>query len=171
MTIFPSPVQNVYLVCDVYDNSLLEQFLAEDVSDVTAHPLAGQEEWLRETRQQFPESSTWHALLQSIDFTAINQLGYELAGTPTAYWVDKPGFKTAIHADNSRVQASLQVYLEDNHPKFGTQFYDENHQLIFTAPYLKNTGYFLINECQLHGMITPCPFVRKSTYAWLKPKS
>jgi hypothetical protein len=171
MIISPSPVEDVYIVRDVYNNSLLDQFLAENIIHVLSRPLTGQQAWLRETRQDFPKSSVWHAMLQSIDFTQINRLGYKLAETAPAYWLDMPGFTTGIHVDNLLVQASLQVYLEDNDPKFGTQFYDKNRNLIFTVPYAKNTGYLLINRRQLHGMITPCPFMRKSTYTWLTPKS
>ena len=58
-------VPGLYLVDQVYDTDLLDQFLAEDLSTVPAKSLPMQERWtLRKNYRIFPKSSHWHQLQQ-----------------------------------------------------------------------------------------------------------
>jgi hypothetical protein len=168
-----SSVENVlglYLVDQVYDPVLLDEFLQEDIEQVPWKSLPLQEHWLRKNYKLFPPGSCWHKLQQSVDYAPVNKMGYyKYSSMDTSYWVDLPGFKTGMHQDNAEVQASLQVYL-DTAPDLGTQFVDSSGG-IFAVPYKKNSGYLMINCGQLHGFPGPSPQPRLSTYTWLKPKS
>lgn len=165
-------VPGLYLVDQVYDTDLLDQFLAEDLSTVPAKSLPMQERWtLRKNYRIFPKSSHWHQLQQSVDYSPLNELGYyKYSPFDTTYWVDLPGFTTGIHSDNPGVVCSLQVYL-DTADELGTKFYNKDLGLVFTVPYKKNSGYMLINNGQLHGFPNPVTQTRYSTYTWLKSKS
>jgi hypothetical protein len=165
-------VPGLYLVDQVYDLQLLDQFLAEDLSNVPSKSLPMQEQWtLRKNYKLFPKTSCWNQLQQSVDYSPINKMGYyKYDPMDTSYWMDLPGFTTGIHQDNPGVVVSLQVYL-DTADGLGTQFYSDRSNLVFTVPYVKNSGYLLINAGQLHGFPKPVAQTRHSTYTWLKPKS
>ena len=166
------PVEHIpglYLVQQVYNLQLLDQFLDENIETVHHRSLPMQEHWLRKNYKLFPAGSTWHVLQNNVDWTAVNSMGwYKYSSLDTAYWIDLPGFSTGMHQDNAQVQASLQVYL-DTADNMGTQFQHNNE--VFTVPYQKNTGYMMINCGQIHGYPGPAPKHRYSTYTWLKPKS
>jgi hypothetical protein len=162
----------LYLVTQVYNLGLLDQFLAEDLSTVPTKSLSLQENWiLRKTYRLFPKTSCWNQLQQSVDYGPINNIGYYKKNLlHTAYWIDLPEFASGVHRDNTEVVASLQVYL-DTADGLGTQFYNNDLELIFTVPYVKNSGYLLVNNGQLHGFPHPVAQTRYSTYTWLTPKS
>jgi len=173
MTITPvAEVAGLYLVDQVYDIALLDQFLAEELSQVPTKSVALQEHWVfRKNYKLFPKQSCWNQLQQSVDYTLIHQLGYhKRQALDTVYWIDLPGFTTGVHQDDPGVFASLQVYL-DTAEGLGTQFYSNYFKLIFTVPYVKNTGYLLINSGQRHGFPQSVQKTRYSTYTWLTPKS
>lgn len=159
-------IAGLYLVQEVYDPALLEQFLLEDHDLLGAKKsLAGQEAWNRDCFRSFDHSSCWQQLLASMDTAPLGQLNLE--STSTAFWKDYPGFCCESHADNVLLEASMQVYLGDStDPAMGTQFYPD-----YTVAYRKNTGYLMINYQQLHGSNQPTQEMRYSTYTWLKLKS
>ena len=165
-------VPGLYLVDQVYNIDLLNDFLAEDLSKLPTKSIETQEHWIyRKNYKIFPKHSSWHQLQQSVDYNPINQLGYDKKNSlDTVFWVDAPGFTTGIHKDNPKVIASLQVYL-DTAEGLGTQFYNNYFKMIFKVPYVKNTGYLLINNGQPHGFPQSVQKTRYSTYTWLTPKS
>lgn len=172
MTITPvTEVPGLYLVDQVYDIELLDQFLAEDLSHVPTKSVASQEHWVfRKNYKLFPKQSCWNQLQQSVDYTLIHQLGYyKRQALDTVHWIDLPGFTTGMHVDNPQAIATMQVYL-DTADGLGTQFVDAPGT-VFTVPYRKNSGYLMINYEQLHGFPNPVQQTRRSTYTWLTPKS
>jgi hypothetical protein len=164
-------VPGLYLVDQVYNPALLDQFLDEDISHVLSKSLPLQEHCtLRKNYKEFPGNSAWHQLQKDVDYGPVNQLGYYKYGLlDTAYWVDLPGFVMDMHVDNPQVVASMQVYL-DTADGLGTQFVTA-HGTVFTVPYRKNSGYLMINCGQLHGFPNSAQQTRRSTYTWLKSKS
>lgn len=159
-------IAGLYLIEDVYDTALLDQFLAEDHANTgTVITLAGQETWLRDCFRSFSSTSVWEQLLASMNTAPLEQLN--LITTSTALWKDHPGFCCGRHTDNVLLEASMQVYLGDSlDSAMGTMFYPD-----YTVPYRKNTGYLMINQGQLHGSNSPTQEMRYSTYTWLKLKS
>jgi hypothetical protein len=159
-------IAGLYLVEDVYDVTLLDQFLAEDHDALgTKQALTGQEDRARDCFRSFDNASVWTQLLSSVDFSPVMNL--QLKPTSTAFWKDYPGWSGEKHADNMLLQASMQVYLGDSaNPNMGTKFYPAH-----TVAYRKNTGYLMINLGQLHGGCEPMQELRYSTYTWLKLKS
>lgn len=159
-------IAGLYLVEDVYDTALLDQFLAEDHAGTgTVITLAGQETWNRDCFRSFDSTSVWEQLLDSMDTELFAELN--LQPTSTAFWKDYPGFRCGSHSDNVLLEASMQVYLADStDPTMGTTFYPD-----YSVPYRKNTGYLMINQGQVHGSNAPTQEMRYSTYTWLKLKS
>jgi hypothetical protein len=167
MKIIPcTDIAGLYLVEDVYDSTLLDQFLAEDHTALsTKKALTGQEHWARDCFVSFGNASVWTQLLASVDFSPLADL--KLKPKSTAFWKDYPGFYCESHADNVLLTAAMQVYLGDSaNPDMGTKFHPT-----YTVPYRKNTGYLMINMEQLHGGNKPTQELRYSTYTWLKLKS
>jgi hypothetical protein len=165
-------IAGVYLVDQVYNPELLDQFLAEDLSHIPVKSLPMQERWsTRKNYRMFPKTSCWQQLQNSVDYTPINNMGYhKQRELDTTYWIDLPGFNMGIHRDNPEVVVSMQVYL-DTAEGLGTQFFSEDWRLLLAVPYVKNTGYLLVNKGQLHGFPRPVTQTRHSTYTWLKPNS
>jgi hypothetical protein len=159
-------IAGLYLVEDVYNTALLDQFLAEDHAVLgTKEALAGQESWCRDCFRSFDSASVWTQLLASVDLSSLSDLTLE--PTSTAFWKDYPGFHCGSHTDNALLEASMQVYLADStDPAMGTTFHPEH-----TIAYRKNTGYLMINQGQLHGGDIPTQEMRYSTYTWLQLKS
>lgn len=166
MQIEPVPaVPGLYLVHEAYDTALLAQFLAEPLPAQHA-TLDLQETLPRRTFREF-EHATWTQLLASQDQAPLEMLGWRI--NSSVYWIDSPGFRMGIHADNARVQAAMQIYL-GNGQDLGTRFYDQDHALLFTVPYAWNCGYIMINYGQLHAAPYVMQGQRCSIYTWLEPK-
>jgi hypothetical protein len=80
-------------------------------------------------------------------------------------WKDTEGFFMHPHTDNSEVEISVQIYLNNNSPQHcGTSyFYNGLHEYedyvnIWTAPYKKGSGYLLLNtNTEVHAMCHPVP--------------
>ena len=159
-------IAGLYLVEDVYDTALLDQFLAEDHTALgTKQALPGQEHRVRDCFVSFGNASVWAQLLASVDFSPVTDL--QLKPTLTVFWKDHLGFCCGRHTDNVLLKASMQVYLGDSaDPEMGTKFHPAH-----TVAYRKNTGYLMINSGQLHGGGKPTQEMRYSTYTWLKLKS
>lgn len=156
-------VPNLWYVQQVYDENLLDKFLAEAHQSYFYTMLHEQENWKRKNYQQFPASSVWNSLLNSVDYGPTTALKF----TPVrhAFWIDSPGFFAGIHEDNKQVVASQQIYL-DTLDNAGTVFYDYQYKPLYRVPYKRNTGYFMINCGQLHGFPYPILQTRRSTYTW-----
>jgi hypothetical protein len=82
------------------------------------------------------------------------------------FWEDTPGFDMKAHLDSDIIAVTLQVYLNDADEISGTEFFDENGNLLYKNPWQKNTGYTLINTPDSwHGVTTPGNLQRRSIYA------
>ena len=127
-------IAGLYLVEDVYDVTLLDQFLAEDHTALgTKQALAGQEHWARDCFVSFGNASVWTQLLASVDFSPLADL--KLKPKSTAFWKDNLGWSCKKHADNMLLQASMQVYLGDSaNPDMGTKFHPTYTCLLYTSP-------------------------------------
>jgi hypothetical protein len=95
----------------------------------------------------------------------LDQLDYSRFGFKflnVSIWKDLPGYCIADHVDNVRVQAAMQIYLNDLPTSLGTWFEETE------IPYVQNSGYIMNNQHQpRHGMKNPVPdgVVRYSLYA------
>lgn len=85
------------------------------------------------------------------------------------FWEDEPGFTFSPHVDIEFISATIQVYLNDSAETAGTEFFNENDELLHKMPWVKNTGYVLNSvPTSRHGMTTPSPKRRRSLYAIYK---
>ena len=162
-------IPDLFLVRDVYDSELLEQFLSEDRVNWNRVKLPMQEDYDRDTVERFDKSSVWNQMIASVDRYKL--LDIKLQFGRSVCWMDNPGFCMGTHRDNRHVWAAMQVYLTDGDPGYGTHFYDHPGATPFVVPYKKNCGYVMINQKQLHGVPVTVKTFRMSTYTWLTPKS
>ena len=80
-------------------------------------------------------------------------------------WHDKEGFYFWPHVDNTEIDISIQIYLDDEAPEYcGTSFFfnglerGDNFVNILTPPYKLGSGYLLVNtNSEVHGMINRVP--------------
>jgi hypothetical protein len=95
----------------------------------------------------------------------INQLDFSKFGLKfrnVTIWKDVAPYCITNHADNDRVVAAMQIYLNSGPENLGTWF-EESY-----IPFIANTGYIMNNKNKLvHGMKNAVPdnFVRYSLYA------
>jgi hypothetical protein len=176
MTIQPyDQVNDLFLITDFYPQDLLDQFILTD------HLLAPykKEDW----QAEYPRRRLIHepdSVYQAIDdytksqlLKVANAIGLELMACDTGFWLDEAGFYMAPHLDNDGVKVSMQIYLNNNDPKLGTVFYNQDKTVRYRPEYKVNTGYLMINNPhQLHGMGVPVPqgTYRISSYTWFYPK-
>ena len=95
-------------------------------------------------------------------------------------WHDREGFTFAPHTDNTDVEISIQIYLDNNAPEFcGTSYFFnglkkwDNFVNIWTAPYKTGSGYLLVNtNTEVHAMCHAVPpgCSRTSLYLNFKQK-
>ena len=157
-------IPGLYLVDDAYDESMIDEFLLEDLSLLPHTTLADQENWPeRKTYNILPKHSKWHPLKRSVNIGPIRNLGFDPIAT--VLWADQPGFAVKVHADYDSVEALLQIYLTD----IGNQctVYHDEFGNTFEVPYKKNSGYFLINKKQMHEVPTTTAY-RLSALTWFK---
>lgn len=68
-------------------------------------------------------------------------------------WKDYNGFTLPIHTDSLHKLFTMQIYLPlDNKGDYGTSFYDENGNYVYTTEYIKNCGYYFFPN--IHGIKT-----------------
>lgn len=80
-------------------------------------------------------------------------------------WHDKEGFYFHPHTDNTAVEISVQIYLDNDAPEYcGTSYFFnglekyDNFVNIWTSPYKKGSGYLLINtNTEVHAMCHRVP--------------
>ena len=80
-------------------------------------------------------------------------------------WKDTEGFFMHPHTDNSEVEISIQIYLDNNAPEYcGTSYFlnglekYDNFVNIWTAPYKMGSGYLLVNtNTEVHAMCHEVP--------------
>jgi hypothetical protein len=80
-------------------------------------------------------------------------------------WHDKEGFYFNPHTDNTAVEISIQIYLNNDAPEYcGTSYFFnglekyDNFVNIWTSPYKKGSGYLLINtDTEVHAMCHRVP--------------
>lgn len=86
-------------------------------------------------------------------------------------WWDTYKYTLPMHFDNEAVKLAMQIYIGDDYcDTLGTSFGDKDQNVIFTLPYIKNTGYFLQNPNEVnHGLIGTVPenFNRFSLYFYI----
>jgi len=156
---------NIFLIKNVYNLSLLNEFLQEDFD---SYP---QEKNLNVNGRYrcygFPPSSKWQDLLHSVDYSNVIKLGY-IHDQSSTFWIDDPQFTMGYHIDNGNFVAAMQVYLTSNE-NGGTTFIN-NNKIKFTIPYTKNCGYIsFANKHKLqHGVVNPMNEKRYSIYTCFK---
>lgn len=80
-------------------------------------------------------------------------------------WHDREDFVFMPHTDNTDVEISIQIYLNNDAPEYcGTSYFFnglekyDNFVNIWTAPYKKGSGYLLINtNTEVHAMCHKVP--------------
>ena len=94
-------------------------------------------------------------------------------------WHDKEGFYFWPHVDNTEIDISIQIYLDNEAPEFcGTSFFfnglerGDNFVNMLTPPYKVGSGYLLVNtNSEVHGMINKVPEGCSRTSLYLNFKS
>ena len=94
-------------------------------------------------------------------------------------WHDKEGFYFWPHADNTEIDISVQIYLDNEAPEYcGTSFFlnglerGDNFVNMLTPPYKLGSGYLLVNtNTEIHGMINEVPEGCSRTSLYLNFKS
>lgn len=94
-------------------------------------------------------------------------------------WHDKEGFYFWPHADNTEIDISVQIYLDNEAPEYcGTSFFfnglerGDNFVNMLTPPYKLGSGYLLVNtNSEIHGMINEVPDGCSRTSLYLNFKS
>ena len=94
-------------------------------------------------------------------------------------WHDKEGFYFWPHADNTEIDISVQIYLDNEAPEYcGTSFFfnglerGDNFVNMLTPPYKLGSGYLLVNtNSEIHGMINQVPAGCSRTSLYLNFKS
>ena len=94
-------------------------------------------------------------------------------------WHDKEGFYFWPHVDNTEIDISIQIYLDNEAPEYcGTSFFfnglekGDNFVNMLTPPYKLGSGYLLVNtNKEIHGMINEVPIGSSRTSLYLNFKS
>ena len=98
--------------------------------------------------------------------TLEEKFGLELGDHVDArIWHDKEGFHFHPHTDNTDIEISVQIYLDDEAPECcGTSYFFnglkkwDNFVNIWTAPYKTGSGYLLVNtNTEVHAMCHEVP--------------
>lgn len=176
MIIIPVDEQkNLYRVEEFYPADLLAEFLSTDhlLTPYTKEEM--QDYWPR--RRLFYDDQSIYSQLdlyvkQQLPIIA-STIGVDLMACDTGFWLDEPGFCMDSHLDNEGVQASMQIYMNDNINELGTTFHNADGTVRYKPDYTINTGYIMINGPeQYHSMPTSVPrdSYRISSYSWLYPK-
>lgn len=80
-------------------------------------------------------------------------------------WHDREGFYFHPHTDNTDIEISIQIYLDNDAPEYcGTSYFFhglekyDNYVNIWTSPYKKGSGYLLVNtNTEVHAMCHAVP--------------
>lgn len=80
-------------------------------------------------------------------------------------WHDREGFYFHPHTDNTDIEISIQIYLDNDAPEYcGTSYFFhglekyDNFVNIWTSPYKKGSGYLLVNtNTEVHAMCHAVP--------------
>jgi len=161
--------EGLFLVRNVYDSSILDEFLQEDFDSYPREmSFFISSRNTRHKIDKFPANSKWKELLKSADYSKILKLGYITGPSMSGLWIDEPNFKLKYHVDNDMVVASMQVYLKTNEINCGTTFI--KNDIEFTVPYKKNCGYFSLNHKHklVHGVFYTIEEQRYSTFTRFK---
>lgn len=164
---------NLWRVTDVYSLDLIQQLETVPFKNLPFEKMRLQE---RYSRDKFLPSS--NEVLRNLDNEIEQYLpmieevtGRNIIKYDTIFFYDNPGFHIGIHEDNSHIEISMQIYLNDNLESMGTTFYNSSNKndVRFKFPFVKNTGYLMINESgQWHGqsIIVPKNTLRLSSYTY-----
>jgi hypothetical protein len=166
---------DLFQVDSVYPQDLLDKFAVVDHLQTDWRKEDWQAEYPR--RRLIYSAESIYAQLENCVKAHLRNLskitGINIIACDTGFWLDLPGFSMAPHLDNEGVKASMQVYLNINESSLGTVFYHSDGSTRYQSPYVKNTGYVMINgPQQTHGMSYPVPdnSYRISSYTWFYPK-
>lgn len=166
---------NLFRVESLYPQDLLDKFAMVDHLQTDWQKQGWQEEYPRR-RLIYSADSIYAQLENCVKAhlqTIAKIIGMDIMACDTGFWLDLPGFSMTPHLDNEGVKASMQVYLNINESSLGTVFYHADRSIRYQSPYVKNTGYVMINgPQQTHGMGYPVPddSYRISSYTWFHPK-
>lgn len=87
-------------------------------------------------------------------------LNYNIKFDAYNLWVDEEDFFMEKHIDSNgdTSRIGLQIYLETVDYNVGTYFYNEDGSLRHYFPFIKNTGYLMLNnQNQAHSAHIPVP--------------
>lgn len=164
---------NLWSVNDVYSSNLIKELESVDFKNLPFEKMLLQE---RYSRDKF--LPTCNEVLRNLDneieqyIPRIEELtGRNIIKYDTIFFYDNPGFHIGIHEDNSAIEISMQIYLNNNIETMGTTFYHSHNKddIRHKFPFTKNTGYLMVNEPgQWHGQSTIVPknTLRLSSYTY-----
>ena len=170
---------NLFFVEDILPLQLLDEIKKEDLWQYSWEDQRMQSGWKR--RKLLPEPGSplstidnyYNNILTNIE--EIANITFEHKHCWSSFWMDYEGFTCSIHEDGAERQynplMAMQIYLLDSNVDLGTVFYldKEGKQVRYTFPYIRNTGYLMLNRPgQWHGMtrIVPTNHVRLSSYTY-----
>ena len=170
----------VLIIREFFDKNTLER-VTEEINKLASTP----EKWgkvdLQEhlPRDVFPvnDSQLFNEITEYLNTDSFRDsffslTGYQMSKIGFTLWWDTKGYNLPMHFDNEAVKLAMQIYIGDQkHDTLGTSFGDLNQDVIFTLPYIKNTGYYLSNPNEIqHGLIQPVPknFNRFSLYFYIE---
>jgi hypothetical protein len=158
--------QNLYLITDIFSQTLLDDFWKLDLNSLRYQSVLVEGKY---SRRNIIEKNSTIAKLYSEGVSEISKYYKVVANS---LWIDTAGYSMAPHLDNiNHVKIGMQIYLSKLDNTQGTCFYNADGSLRYQFQYVPNTGYLMINSPdQWHGSvcsISPNSF-RASCYFWLR---
>ena len=172
-----NPDKTLWMVEDVYPQSVIDACNEVDVANLPWEPLAADSVYSQaSTPRRMPTVEYPHVFASLNDYVSAyiplfqETLGHAVTNCATRVWADFPGYAVNRHLDNEGVYASLQVYLKHGPENLGTCFSDSMEgDYKWILPYKPNVGYLMYNTTSnYHGVREPVPnnFIRLSSYTW-----
>lgn len=183
--------KDLFLLEDVLDSKLIEQFNREDINTYKWQKQEWQENIHRRVLIDHP-TSVLRKIKEQLKLVPqqINEtLNTTFSRLAVYCWQDFEGFKFGKHIDNSNVDTVMQIYIGNASTELGTVFYkckEEdvenidnqqqwsliNHDLPvrYNFKYIPNTGYLMFNNrTQAHGVTGTVQSTDKrvSCYCWI----
>lgn len=150
-----------YHVEDCFDENILSRVIQHfpDSKDI---PITGKREGANNFRKF---ASRMHTpvladMFKEFDGTSAREKFTDITGVDCTHGAlrvelcqDSPGFYLEPHIDIPEKLITLQIYLEDQNPEWGTSLYNSNKEIVYTVPFRRNEGWLSHNKSPLvHGV-------------------
>jgi len=155
------------LIDDVFTNQIIEKLLKFCVTNDAWEKVPGQKYKDRGTISWCYDSivEETHTILEGVTPEIVRLIQRDLVFTGVNLWKDTEGYTVERHTDNTVIQVSLQVYIQ-NLPTLSTIF-EHDGNLVHTNP-STNSGYISDNSMSIPHWLSnaiPAKFTRYSLHA------